>query len=167
LVKRLRRGGEVKMKGKPKTKPKVVGMSAWKSGPDNLVPGCTITSIAGVEGVGEVGLYFMPPGKQTTVFSMEDTDDGTADEYYGLCHEFYYILVGEFTMCWGKDTSKVRRGAANKLVLKAGDLGHWTPGWKYSVKNTGNVPGTFFWGITSPPKGTKTREIAEPPPELR
>ena len=39
--------------------------------------------------------------------------------------------------------------------------------WKYSVKNTGEVPGTFFSGLTSPPKGTKRREIAEPPPELR
>ncbi|NIO38201.1 hypothetical protein GTO27_10955, partial [Candidatus Bathyarchaeota archaeon] len=51
--------------------------------------------------------------------------------------------------------------------LKAGELGHWTPGWKYSVKNTGDVPGTFFWGLSRPPKGTKTREVAGPPPELR
>ena len=48
-------------------------------------------------------------------------------------------------------------GKANKLNLKAGNLGHWVKGWKYSVKNTGKVPGTFFWGISSPPKGTKTR----------
>jgi len=133
--------------------PKVLKMKDWKSGPDDLVPGCDIT--------------FMPPGKQTTVFSMEKEDDGTADEYYGPCHEFYYILVGEFTMYWGKDTSKLRTGDANKLVLKAGELGHWTPGWKYSVKNTGDVPGTFFWGLSRPPKGTKTREVARPPPELR
>ncbi|UCH70295.1 MAG: hypothetical protein JSV29_08760 [Candidatus Bathyarchaeota archaeon] len=153
------------MKSEPKIKPKVVAMSAWKSGPDNLVPGCTITSIASAE-AGAVGLYFMPPGKQTTVFSLEHADDGTSDEYYGPCHEYYYVLVGEFTMYWGKDTSKVRAGAANKLILKAGELGHWTTGWKYSVKNTGNVPGTFFWGLSSPPKGTKTRETAEPPQEL-
>jgi len=140
-----------------KIKPKVVGLNAWKSGPDSLVPGCSITTIVSEEEAGAVGLYFMPPGKQTTIFSLEEEDDNTADEYYGPCHEFYYILVGEFTMYWGKDTSK----------LKAGELGHWTPGWKYSVKNTGDVPGTFFWGLSRPPKGTKTREIAEPPPELR
>jgi mannose-6-phosphate isomerase-like protein (cupin superfamily) len=157
---------ELKM-GELKIKPRVVGMNAWKAGPDNLVPGCSITTIVSEEEAGDVGLYFMPPGKQTTVFSMEEEDDGTADEYYGPCHEFYYILVGEFTMYWGKDTSKLRTGAANNLVLKAGELGHWTPGWKYSVKNTGDVPGTFFWGLSRPPKGTKTREIAEPPPELR
>ena len=104
---------------KLKNKPKVVGLNAWKSGPDKLVPGCTITAIAGVEGVGEVGLYFMPSGKQTTVFSLEEEDDGTADEYYGPCHEFYYIIVGEFTMYWGEGTSKLRAGVANELVLKA------------------------------------------------
>jgi mannose-6-phosphate isomerase-like protein (cupin superfamily) len=147
--------------------PRVLKMKDWESGPDNLVPGCEFTLIASTEEAGEVGLYFMPPGKQTTVFSMEKEDDGTADEYYGPCHEFYFILVGEFTMYWGKDTSKLRTGDGNKLVLRAGELGHWTPGWKYSVKNTGDVPGTFFWGLSRPPKGTKTREVAEPPPELR
>jgi mannose-6-phosphate isomerase-like protein (cupin superfamily) len=150
-----------------KIKPKVVGLNTWKTGPDNLVPGCSITTIVSEEKAGDVGLYFMPPGKQTTVFSMEEEDDGTADEYYGPCHEFYYILVGEFTMYWGKDKSKLRTGNENKLVLKAGELGHWTPGWKYSVKNTGDVPGTFFWGLSRPPKGTKTREVAGPPLELR
>jgi len=145
-----------------KTKePKVLKMKDWKSGPDDLVPGCDITLIARAEEAGGVGLYFMPPGKQTTVFSLEEEDDDTADEYYGPCHEFYYILVGEFTMYWGKDTSKLRAGTANKLVLKAGDLGYWTPGWKYSVKNTGDVPGTFFWGLTNPPKGTEGRQISE------
>jgi len=140
-----------------KMKPKVLGMNAWNTKPDDLVPGCIITSIRKIEGIGEVGLYFMPTETQTTVFSLEDEDDGTADEYYGPCHEFYYVLVGEFTMYWGKDASKVRAGKSEKLYLKAGDFGHWAPGWKYSVKNTGKVPGTFFWGISSPPKGTRPR----------
>lgn len=61
-------------------------------------------------------------------------DDGTADEYYGTCHEFYYILGGEFTMYWGKDISSIQEDTANKLGLKAGDLGYWPPGWKYSAK---------------------------------
>ncbi len=138
--------------------PRVIGIDAWSCGPDRpLVPDCDHTDIVNVEGVGAVGLYFMPPGAKTNVFSMEDADDGLAEEYFGPCHEFYYILAGEFTMYWGEDASKVREGAANKLILRAGDLGHWVKGWKYSVKNTGKVPGTFFWGINSPPKRTKTR----------
>ena len=144
-------------------KPRVIGMDTWEwSGPDGLAPGCHHVDIVSVEGVGAVGLYFMPPGIQTTVFCMGDSDDGTAEEYYGPCHEFYYILVGEFTMYWGENASKVREGTANKLILKAGDLGHWAKGWKYSVRNTGKVPGTFLWGLSSVPEGTKIRDFTGP-----
>jgi mannose-6-phosphate isomerase-like protein (cupin superfamily) len=78
-----------------------------------------------------------------------------------MCHEFYYLLVGEATMYWGEDASKIRAGTANKVLLKAGDLGYWTPGWKYSVKNTGKVPGTYFWGLTIPTGGGKCRTPSE------
>jgi len=157
---------EVRM-SESKVEPRVIGMDAWKTGPDTLVPGAEITSVPGaeitgisdVEGVWGLGLYFMPPGIKTTVFSMQEVDDGTADEYYGPCHEFYYLLVGEATMYWGEDASKVREGTADKLHLKAGDLGYWPKGWKYSVKNTGKMPVTWLWGITRAPKGTKTRPI--------
>ncbi|MBA7664617.1 hypothetical protein ES703_72678 [subsurface metagenome] len=146
-----------------KVEPRVIGMDSWEwSGPDGLAPGCYHVEIASVEGIGTVGLYFIPPGVQTTVFYMEEEDDGTAEEYYGPCHEFYYILVGEFTMYWGEDASRVREGTSNKLALKPGDLGYWAKGWKYSVKNTGKVPGTFFWGISSAPEGTKIRDFTGP-----
>lgn len=105
----------------------------------------------------------MLPGKQTNTFSMEASDDGTADEYYGECHEFYYILVDQFAMFWSEDVSEIQNGTANKIHLKAGDLGSWTPGWKYSVKNIGKAPGTFFWGITRPPEGVKRRAVLEAP----
>ena len=146
-----------------KIEPRVIGMDAWEwFGPDELSPDCYHVDISSVEGVGVVGLYCMLPGKQTNTFSMDASDDGTADEYYGMCHEFYYILVGEFTMYWGEDATKVQKGTANKVLLKAGDLGHWAPGWKYSVKYTGKVLGTFFWGLSSAPKGTKIRDFTGP-----
>ena len=146
--------------------PRAITMDDWESRPDSLspgcdIPGCDITSLGNVEGAGGIGLYFMAPGKQTSSFSMEASDDGTADEYYGMCHEFYYILVGEFTMYWGEDVAKIQAGTANKVLLKAGDLGYWTPGWKYAVKNTGKVPGTYFWGITVPTGGAKRRTSSE------
>lgn len=147
--------------------PKVYTLRDMVSDIDSLVPGAHITRIAEAEGVGAVGLYFMQPGAQTTVFTLEDKDDGTAEEYYGPCHEFYYVLVGEFTMYWGKDALKLREGTANKLPLKAGDLGYWSLGWKYSVKNTGKVPGTFFWGISRPPKGIERRAVSEIPEWLK
>jgi len=143
--------------------PRVYTLNDMVHGMDRLVPGVRITRIAEAEGVGGVGLYFMPPGTQTTVFTLEAKDDGTADEYYGPCHEFYYILAGEFTMYWGKDALKLQNGTANKLFLKAGDMGYWSVGWKYSAKNTGKVPGTFFWGISRPPKGIERRVVSGVP----
>ena len=147
--------------------PKVYTLNDMVSDIDDLVPGAHITTIGEVKGLGAVGLYFMQPNAQTTVFSLEDEDDGTADEYYGPCHEFYYILVGEFTMYWGKDASEIRKGKANKLHLKAGDMGYWSRGWKYSAKNTGKVPGTFFWGLSAPPRGMKHRIVPEMPEWLK
>ncbi len=65
-----------------KIEPRVIGMDAWEwFGPDELSPDCYHVDISSVEGVGVVGLYCMPPGKQTNTFSMDASDDGTADEY--------------------------------------------------------------------------------------
>ena len=85
-------------------------MDEWKSGPDDLSLDCDIKYIADVKEVGRARLYFMPPGKQTNTFSMEATDDGTADEYYGTCHEFYYIL-GESLPYTGAKTYPAYRRA--------------------------------------------------------
>jgi mannose-6-phosphate isomerase-like protein (cupin superfamily) len=144
------------MKHEPKIKPKVTEIADWET---MVYPDGTMTTIMNVKGVGAIGLYFMKPGLETIVFSTEEEDDGTADEWYGPVHEFYYILVGEFTVWWGKDASKLRNKNAEKLIIKEGQCTHYPPGWKYMVKNTGKIPGTFFWGISSPPKGTKPREI--------
>jgi mannose-6-phosphate isomerase-like protein (cupin superfamily) len=143
------------MKREPKTKPKVIGIANWKT---RVLRDGTDTVMLHVEDVGTIGLYFMDPGQETIVFSTEPEDDGTADEWYGGIHEFYYILVGEFTVWWGKDASKVRSKNAEKLTIKEGECVHYPQGWKYMVKNTGKVPGTFFWGASAAPKGTKPRE---------
>lgn len=144
------------MKGEPKIKPKVVRITDWQT---MVYPDGTMTTMLDVEEVGAIGLYFMEPGQETIIFSLEEKDDGTADEWYGPCHEFYYVLVGEFTVWWGKDASKLRNKDAEKLIIREGECTHYPPGWKYMIKNTGKVPGTFFWGISAAPKGTKPREI--------
>ena len=142
------------------TEPRILSIKDFKfNGPDDLVPGSRYTEIVDAEGFGGFGLYFMEPGSQTTTFSLESKDDKTADEYYGPCFEFYYLLVGEVTMCWGKDAEKVIRGEENELLLKAGEFGCWERGWKYSAKNTGDIPATFFWGLGAPPKGVKRRTV--------
>jgi mannose-6-phosphate isomerase-like protein (cupin superfamily) len=138
--------------------PRVLTVKDFKfNGTDRFVPGCRYTEIVDAERFGGFGLYFMPPGAQTTVFSLESEDDGTADEYYGPCFEFYYLLSGEITMHWGKDAERVRRGEEGRLLLKEGDFGCWEREWKFSVKNTGEVPAMFFWGLAEAPPGVCER----------
>lgn len=127
------------------------------NGIDRYVPDCNYSEIVDAEGFGGFGLYFMPPGAQTTVFSLESEDDGTADEYYGPCFEFYYVLSGGITMFWGKDTERVRRGEEERLLLAQGDFGCWEKEWKFSAKNTGEVPASFFWGLAEAQPGVIER----------
>jgi mannose-6-phosphate isomerase-like protein (cupin superfamily) len=144
--------------------PRVVGAGGRTVHEDELSPGCTFAGLVHGEKQ-DLGLYFMIPGAQTNVFSLEDRDDGTAEEYYGPCDEFYFVLVGELTMYWGKNAADVGAGKSECLGLKAGDMGYWSRGWKYSVKNTGAVPSSFVWGLTMPPEGTPRREFTwEGPP---
>jgi uncharacterized cupin superfamily protein len=138
--------------------PKILSIKNFKfNGPDDLVPGSRYTEIMDAKGFGAFGLYFMEPGSQTSTFSLESEDDNTADEYYGPCFEFYYLLAGEVTMYWGKDVAKLKHGTASSLFLKAGDFGCWEKEWKYSVKNTGDIPAMFFWGLAEEPDGVITR----------
>jgi mannose-6-phosphate isomerase-like protein (cupin superfamily) len=142
----------------PEAEPRVLTVGDFKfNGVDRYVPGCRYTEIAAAEGFGEFGLYFMPPGAQTTVFSVESADDGTADEYYGPRVEVYYVLAGELTVYWGKDADSVRRGEGSPLLLGAGDFGLWETEWKYSARNSGEIPATFFWGLAEAPPGVEER----------
>jgi len=147
----------------PETEPRVVTIGDFKfNGVDRYVPGCRYTEIAEAAGFGEFGLYFMPPGAQTTVFSLESADDGTADEYYGPRVEFYYLLAGELTVYWGSDAEILRCGEGERLVLRAGDFGLWETEWKYSAKNGGEIPATFFWGLAEALPGVEERLPAGP-----
>jgi mannose-6-phosphate isomerase-like protein (cupin superfamily) len=142
----------------PASGPRVVTIKDFKfNGVDRYVPGCRYTEIVEAENFGEFGLYFMPPGAQTTVFSLESEDDGTADEYYGPRVEFYYVLAGELTVYWGTEAESVRRGEGSPLRLGAGDFGLWETEWKYSAKNGGEIPATFFWGLAEAPSGVEER----------
>jgi mannose-6-phosphate isomerase-like protein (cupin superfamily) len=106
-----------------------------------------IKQLYSLENVGNVGVCYMQPGDETCVFAIEAQDDGTAPHQYGPCDEFYYILEGEFTVWWGKTTSHMDAS----YVLRPGDCTHYPTGWKYKVRNTGDVPGRFFYFLTNPP----------------
>lgn len=140
--------------------PTILSFKDFKyNGVDSTVPGARYTEIVDVKGFGVFGLYWMDPGVQTTVFSLESSDDGTADEFYGPVFEFYYLISGEVTMYWGEDANKLIRGEENELLLKAGEFGCWERGWKFSAKNTGDIPATFFWGLGEPPEGVTPRML--------
>lgn len=139
-------------------KPRALKVGDFKyNGEDVYVPRCRYTEIVDAEGFGGFGLYFMQPGAQTTVFSLESEDDGTADEYYGPCYEFYYVLSGEVTMYWGKDAERLKKGDGEQLLIEAGDFGCWEKEWKYSARNSGEVPAMFFWGLAEAPPGVEER----------
>lgn len=135
-------------------KPRVIRLSDVKT--DFYKDGVD-TQIASNE-AWDLGMYFMEPGMDTIVFSLEEEDDGTAEEWYGASYEFYFILVGEFTVWYGKDAEQLRKKVGPCLVLKAGELASYPPGWKYLVQNIGKIPGTFFWGKSAVPKGVTPRE---------
>jgi len=109
--------------------------------------------------VWDLGMYFMEPGLTTIVFSMENEDDGTAEEWYGPIYEFYLIITGEFTVWYGHDAEKLRKKEGPNIVLLPGDVMSYVPGLKYIVQNTGNIPGTFFWGMSASPEGVVKKEI--------
>ncbi len=108
-----------------------------------------IKELFAIENVGDIGVCFMEPGTETCIFALEEEDDGTAPHHYGPCDEFYYILYGEFTVWWGKDAENLD----NFYVLKEGDCTYYPTGWKYKVKNTGDVPGKFFYYMSTPRHG--------------
>ncbi len=105
-----------------------------------------------IDGVGNVGVCHMEPGDETVVFAIEAQDDGTAPHQYGPCDEFYFVLDGEFTVWWGTDAENLD----SHFVLHPGDCTHYTTGWKYKVRNTGDHPARFFYFLTNPP-GIKRR----------
>ena len=75
-----------------------------------MAPGTQLGTMANVENVWTLCMYFVPPGTQTRVVTMEKKDDGKADEYKGACYEFCYTLLGELTMYWGENAAMVREG---------------------------------------------------------
>ena len=142
-----------------KQKPLAIKADQWTATEDKLSPGCTYVSLHEGQHL-DVGLYFIPPGHQTNLFSLEDHDDQQATEWYGPSDEIYYVLAGdELTMYWGEDAEAVKNGNSESIKLSPGDLGYWTRGWKYSVKNTGNAPATFFWGLSIPEQLENRREL--------
>ncbi len=113
---------------------------------DNHYITVPIKSFYDIDDLGHWGVCHMEPNQESCVFSLEEEDDRTALHYYGPADEFYYILEGEFTLWWGEDASDLD----NFFILKKGDCTYFPTGYKYQVKNTGSLPGKFFFFMTTP-----------------
>jgi mannose-6-phosphate isomerase-like protein (cupin superfamily) len=108
------------------------------------------------------GVMFIQPGHDTAVFSMEETDDGTADEWYGPTQEFYYIISGEFTVQYDTDADRLRRKESPKYVVHAGEYAVHPVGWKFQIQCTSQTPGSFLW-TKHIPKGLQVKERLQVP----
>jgi mannose-6-phosphate isomerase-like protein (cupin superfamily) len=108
------------------------------------------------------GLMFVAPGHDTAVFSMEETDDGTADEWYGPVQEFYYIVAGEFTISYDTDAGRLRQKQSPSYKVRAGEYAVHPVGWKFQVQCTSAIPGTFLWCKYIPP-GLAVKERLQMP----
>jgi mannose-6-phosphate isomerase-like protein (cupin superfamily) len=111
----------------------------------------------------EAGTMYLDPGVTTKVFSFEESDDGTADEWHGGAYEFYYVVAGEFTVHFGTDADKIRAKQTDSIVARAGEFLRYLPGFKYAVTCTSPTPGTFLWVKSSSPPGVTERLITATP----
>ncbi|HMG57593.1 MAG TPA: hypothetical protein VK601_29035 [Kofleriaceae bacterium] len=110
----------------------------------------------------DTGLMYVAQGGDTAVFSMEDTDDGTADEWYGPTQEFYFIIAGEFTVSYDTDAARLRRKESPKYVVRAGEYAVHPVGWKFQIQCTSQTPGTYLW-CKHIPAGVVIRERLQKP----
>ena len=110
------------------------------------------------------GLMYVEPNNDTSIFSIENEDDGTADEWYGPTQEFYFILAGEFTVQHDTDAARMRRRESPSYVVHAGEYAVHPVGWKYQIRCTSKTPGTFLW-CKHIPEGIVIRERLQVPIE--
>ena len=110
----------------------------------------------------DTGLMYVAQGHITAVFSMEEEDDGTADEWYGPTQEFYFIVAGEFTVYYGRDAAAMRRKECDSYVVRAGEYAVHPVGWKFMIECSSKTPGTFLW-TKHIPAGLQVKERLQVP----
>jgi mannose-6-phosphate isomerase-like protein (cupin superfamily) len=89
-----------------------------------------------------LGACWMDPGEETNVWSFESedtTDEG--DKYYGEVDETYFVIHGRLRLTW--DEGEIEIGANDAVYL--------APGWTYHLKNVGDEPAFFVYGMAPSP----------------
>jgi mannose-6-phosphate isomerase-like protein (cupin superfamily) len=90
-----------------------------------------------------LGASWLDPGEETNTWSSRDENDMTeGDHWYGPVDETYFIIRGRLRLTW--DEGHFDIGPDDSVYL--------APGWTYHLKNIGDEPAFFVYGMTPTPE---------------
>ena len=90
-----------------------------------------------------LGASWLDPGEETNRWSSRDDDDvAEGDHWYGPVDETYFIIRGRLRLTWDEGHFDV--GPDDSVYL--------APGWTYHLKNIGDEPAFFVYGMTPTPE---------------
>ncbi len=90
-----------------------------------------------------LGASWLDPGEETNWWSSRDDDDvAEGDHWYGPVDETYFIIRGRLRLTWDEGHFDV--GPDDSVYL--------APGWTYHLKNIGDEPAFFVYGMTPTPE---------------
>jgi mannose-6-phosphate isomerase-like protein (cupin superfamily) len=89
-----------------------------------------------------LGACWMDPGEETNVWSFEAEDaTGEGDKWYGPVDETYFVVRGRLRLTW--DEGELEMGPEDGVYL--------APGWSYHLRNVGDEPAFFVYGMAPSP----------------
>jgi mannose-6-phosphate isomerase-like protein (cupin superfamily) len=89
-----------------------------------------------------LGACWMDPGEETNVWSFEPEDrTGEGDKYYGPVDETYFVVRGRLRLTWDE----------GELDIGSDDAVYLAPGWTYRLRNVGDEPAFFVYGMAPSP----------------
>ena len=90
-----------------------------------------------------LGASWLDPGEETNWWSSRDANDmAEGDHWYGPVDETYFIIRGRLRLTWDEGHFDV--GPDDSVYL--------APGWTYHLKNIGDEPAFFVYGMTPTPE---------------
>jgi mannose-6-phosphate isomerase-like protein (cupin superfamily) len=90
-----------------------------------------------------LGASWLDPGEETNWWSSRDENDvSEGDHWYGPVDETYFIIRGRLRLTWDEGHFDV--GPDDSVYL--------APGWTYHLKNIGDEPAFFVYGMTPTPE---------------
>lgn len=89
-----------------------------------------------------LGACWMDPGEETNNWSFEEEDrTAEGDHYYGPVDETYFVFRGRLRLTWDE----------GELEIGPNDAVYLAPGWTYRLKNVGDEPVFFVYGMAPSP----------------